>query len=908
MDMKERLLHLLRSLGMDAAAVVFFLLLSYVYFMTPLSQDMVLAGHDSDAAVSQGREQSDYREANDGETTRWTNAMFSGMPTYQIAPSYGATQFLARVSDIYGLGTHGVLLYVFAYLLGFYLMMRAFNFKVWMAALGAVVWAFSSYFFIIIAAGHIWKVMTLAYIPPTIGGLILCYRGRYLWGAAVTALFTAFQVLSNHVQMSYYFFFVMACIVAALGLGTVVRRKEKATMAEKAAQPDGLSLTERLTLGLTPARWLKATGVIVIAGLLGVAANLPNLYHTYDYAKYTMRGGSELTAAKQAAPQTDTEAVADNAAGSGEEQAGKGGLDYNYITQWSYGISETWTFLIPDFKGGGTGPAITAENYTDDDIQRLLPYVQAAGEVGIPQSQIPGINTYWGNQPFTVGPVYVGALVVFLFILGLFVVRGPLKWALAAATLISRFFAWGHNVPGVTHFLIDHLPMYNKFRTVSSALVVAEFTMPLLAMLALAEVLRRRRQLLSDLDGKIGVITAGVLTVGVCLFLWIAPSLAGSCLSDNESQMMALLTGHGVFTPDMAADYTSAIDAVRHGVLSASAGRSLLVLVVGLGIIAVAMFRPRVPKAAVCGGVLLVALVDMWGVNKQYLNDDTFQDPVVRSEQFGRKSHADELILADTAYYRVLDMSVNTFNDNTASYWHHNIGGYHAAKLQRYQDLIERHLSREMPHITDSLYTMAGDERLWQADSAATPVLNMLNMKYTIVVGNNGQRAVAVNPFANGPAWFVRHLTFVGGADAEMAGLSGLDTKQAAVADERFRDVLDGTALGEGSVAFVKYAPNELHYRTESRQGGVMVLSEIYYPGWTATIDGEEVPLGRVNYVLRALRVPAGSHEVVLTFRPTSVSTTNAIGFGAIAVILLLFFGSLAYAAVKYLKGKDHAA
>ena len=858
----------LKKSWLDVAMVVFFLLISFAYFHEPVSQGMVLGGHDSDAAIGQGREQVDYRETHDGETTRWTNSMFSGMPTYQIAPSYSAMQFLSRISSIYNLGTTGALCYVFVFLLGFYVMMRAFNFKPWLSALGAIVWAFSSYFFIIIAAGHIWKVMTLAYIPPTIGGLVLCYRGRLLWGGAVTALFTALQVLSNHVQMTYYFLFVMAFIVIAYG----IQAFRKNIPADE--------VLGNINFSLSPRSWLRATGVVIVAGLLGVAANLPNLYHTYDYAKYTMRGGSELTP------------VADGTASQAETQTKGSGLDYDYITQWSYGIDETMTLLVPDFKGGGSGGVITNDNMYDEPQQQLIQYLQPVQEYAQQHADqvksLPGLNQYWGDQPFTVGPVYVGAFICFLFLLGLFVVRGPLKWALAAATVVSLFFAWGHNVPAVTHFLIDHFPLYNKFRTVSSALVIAEFTMPLLGMLALAEVLRRR-DVWRSTRGKAGLGVATVLTAGVCLLLWLAPGVAGNCLSADESATMGTLAASGAFDSQFVGDYTACITAMRHSVLAASAGRSLIFLILSGAVLFAAIKFRNLPSWAACGILAVLSLADMWTVNRKYLNTDNFTDPVVRMDTF-TKTAADEQILADKdPDYRVISYAAgDPFNENTTSYWHKNVGGYHAAKLQRYQDLIERHLRTEYIGFYNQVRSVGGDLTQLNMDSIV-PVLNMLNTKYFIISND----LALTNPAANGNGWFVNSLKFVKGADAEMAGLTGLDTKHAAVADEQFREELDGSPLGGGSVKLTSYEPNELHYDITADKGGVVVFSEVYYPGWTATIDGQSAELGRVNYVLRALKVPAGTHKVVLEFRPTSVSTTNAIAAVAIGVILALFLTAL---------------
>lgn len=872
-----------RTILMDIAMVVLFLLVGFAYFQEPVSQGMVLGGHNTDASIGQGRELTEYYESHDGETTRWTNSQFSGMPTYQMAPSYSATQFLGKVAGIYELGMTGVMCYTFVFLLGFYILLRAFDFKPYLAALGAILWTFSSYFFIIIGAGHIWKVMTLAFVPPTIGGLVLCYRGKYLLGGAVTALFTAFQILSNHVQMTYYFGFVMFFIVLAY-LIQALRSKKKTDAAQNSGEAFPAT---RLSLS----RWAKATGVILVAGLLGVAANLPNIYHTYDYAKQTMRGGTELSPlpAKDAEPAEAT--AADKS----------GGLDFDYITQWSYGVDETLTLLIPRYKGGGSGePALTEENLYDDPQAQLLPYVQQLAQQGVPQP--PGVTQYWGNQPMTVGPVYVGAFVCFLFILGLFIVKGPMKWALAAATILSLVFAWGHNVPAVTHFLIDHLPMYNKFRTVSSALVIAEFTMPLLGIMALARIFQNR-EILRTTRGKAGFAAATVLSAGVCLLFWMFPSLAGNCISANEFPFMESIAE--VIGKDFAQSYTDALTAVRHSTLSASAGRSLLIIFISGIILFCAARWKRFPAWAACVLLGAVSLADMWSVNREYLNvEKNFTDPVAQTGKFLQKTPADELILRDKSYYRVLNLSTGqTFNENATSYWHHSIGGYHAAKLQRYQDLIDRQLVPEISSLGKGIFQEPGAEMALLADSLC-PVLNMLNMKYVILPGNGNNLVVACNDHANGNGWFVNNVKFVKGADEEMSALTGLDTKHAAIADEEFRHVLEGSPLGNGSVKLTKYEPNELHYDISSEKGGVVVFSEVYYPGWTATVDGEAVEVGRVNYLLRAIKVPAGNHKVVLDFHPATVATTNVIAYTAIAIVLLLFAGAVVFQFTRKIKNK----
>ena len=848
-----------KKIQADLLVVLIFLAVSVAYFISPLSEGLVLGGHDSVAAVGLGQEQKEYRATHGGETTRWSNAIFSGMPTYQTAPTYSATDTVSALSQIYGLGTghwFPAISYLFLYLLGFYILLRAFNFKPYLAALGAVLWAFSSYFMIIIAAGHIWKVMTLAFIPPTIGGLILCYRGKYLWGAAVTALFTAFQVMSNHMQMTYYFLFVMLFLVIAYFVDAIVRHK----------------------LG----SWLKATAVLAVAGVLGVAANLPNIYHTYEYAKESMRGKAELTpqpAAKGETAQKQTD-----------------GLDRDYITMWSYGIDETLTLLVPDYKGGGSQSILDRDGVEDlpgyDDFYQCAGQTQAAMQQANIQAYPPGVQLYWGDQPFTVGPVYIGAFVCFLFILGLFYVKGPVKWGLLAATLLSLLFAWGKNI-GVTDFFIDHLPMYAKFRTVSSALVIAEFTMPLLAVLCLYEI-SRNKQLFNltswkgaPLCKRIGLPVASVLTLGLSLLLWVAPGVAGDCISTADMQTFDMMRQSG-FPVDLIGRYMAAITSMHHAILSADALRSACIIVLGM-LVLWAYATDKLKGWMCCSLLALICLADLWQIDKRYLNDDSFTDETTQSEGFA-KSPADARILQDKSYYRVLNLSTggSPFNEttNATSYYHHSIGGYHAAKLHRYQDLIDRQLNAEIQHLADAINNAEGDMTRVPGDSVAA-VLNMLNTKY-IMFGKQANQVIE-NPYANGNGWFVRQLNFVKNADAEMAALGKLDTKHVAVADEKFRSTLEGTALDSGSVSLQQYAPNDLKYTVESAKGGLVVFSEIYYSGWTVTIDGKPAELGRVNYVLRALKVPAGKHEVQMTFRPASITTTNTIAYVALLLVVALF-------------------
>ena len=829
----------------DVLMVALFAVISLAYFWNPIMDGLVLTGTDHDAAVGSNVELSEYRKAHNGERTRWTNSLFSGMPTYQMSPSYDSTDTLSTIETVYQLGLPTVAGYVFMMLLGFYILLRAFDFRQWMAALGAILWAFSSYYFIIIAAGHIWKLLTLCFIPPTIAGMVLCYRGKYLWGIVVMGIFTGLQIFSNHIQMSYYFLPVMALMAVSPLLAS--------PKAEEAGAVDLLPATHG---GSRWTAWLKGTAAAIVGGLLGVCINASNLYHTYEYSKETMRGKSELTQkTKDAADQTNS------------------GLERSYITAWSYGIGETWTLLVPNTKGGASVPLSQSKTAMAKAKNEYRPLYQQLGQ-------------YWGEQPGTSGPVYVGAFVMFLFVLGLFIVKGPMKWALLVATILSILLSWGKNFMPLTDFFLDYVPMYDKFRTVASILVIAEFTIPLLAMLALKELCSNssRTNLRTPLLVSLG------LTAGICFLFWLMPDLFfGSYVSTVEEQGIQGLAQSGV-DQNTINDILTNLSDMRRAVFKADAMRSLIIILIGFGILLLyrAQKLKEVPMVA-C--LALLCLVDMWTVNRRYLNNDNFVRPRTTEQAFPL-TDVDQRILQDTGKdYRVLNMTVSTFNDNTTSYYHKSIGGYHAAKLRRYQELIEAHIQGEMQNIWSMAPEMASADSL-------LPVLNMLNMKYVILPLKDNGKVEVKNPAANGNAWFVNELRYVADADAELAALRGLDTKHVAVADNAFeavlgkagRHVADSTA----SVVLTSYEANELQYDVESADGGVLVFSEIYYPGWTCQVDGQDVPIGRVNYVLRAIHIDGGKHHVVLTFKPRSERITETIAYSALGLLALLFVGLLA--------------
>ena len=815
----------------DVVVVLVFAIISFAYFLVPVTQGKILFQHDASAGVGSAQELTEYQNRT-GETTRWTNSIFGGMPTYQMSPSYQSTDGLSQVMNAYHLWLPDNVWFLFAYLLGFYILLRAFDFRQTLAALGSIMWAFSSYFLIIIAAGHLWKVMALAYLPPMIAGIVLAYRGRYLSGFIVTALFTAFEIKANHVQMTYYYLFIILFMVIAY-LVKAVREKQ-----------------------LTG--FMKSTGVVAAAAVIGIAINLSSLYHTWQYQKESMRGKSELVK-KDAANQTSS------------------GLDRDYITQWSYGIDETLTLLVPDAKGGATVPLsknATAMAKADPQIQSMIPQLYDA----IPQ--------YFGTQPGTSGPVYVGAFVLFLFILGLFIVRGSMKWALLAATVLSVLLAWGHNFMGFTNFFLDYIPMYAKFRTVASILVIAEFTIPLLAALALKKIVDEPEVLTKQMKF---VYISLALTAGVALLIALFPGMMEPFISDQERQMITSIQG---MDGNTANTILSNIATMREAMVSADAWRSVIVILIGFALLFLyKMKKLRAEYMVICMAVL--CLVDMWQVDKRYLNDEMFV-PKSERDMPHQATSTDLAIMKDKSLdYRVLNLASNTFNENETSFFHKSIGGYHPAKLRRYQEMIDAYIAPEMQAAMQAIAAKNGN--MQEVDGAKViPVLNMLNTKYFILPLQGGATMPLQNIYAQGNGWFVDKINYVADANAEYAGLGKIDVRHEAVADKKFESVL-GKAQSNDSTAkvkLVKYEPNNLQYTIDSKNGGVVVFAEIYYPGWTATIDGQPAELGRVNYILRALNVKAGKHTVVLDFHPTSISTTETIAYIAIVILLLAIAGA----------------
>lgn len=838
--------------------IVIMAAIAFAYFYPDASQGNVLRQYDTQQGIAIGQEAKLYAEQT-GETTRWTNSLFSGMPTFQISPTYPSSHLYEWINTAYGLGLPQPANLVFMMMAGFFILLMCMRMRWYVALFGAIAYGFSSYFIILIGAGHIWKFVTLAYIPPTIGGIILAYRGRWLLGSSLAALFAMMQIASNHVQMSYYFLFVVAGVAVVF-------------------------LIEAMGGGRKQLRsWWIATGCLVAAGGLAVVANLPSLYNTYEYSKETMRGRhSELSAD---APQ------------NGQSTSG---LDRDYITQYSYGRAETFTLLIPDIKGGASVKPEKGSNrmLTLADLPQAKKMINS-GEIGALEGQyLEYMGQYFGEPEGTNGPVYVGALIFALFILGLIVVKGPWKWMLLALTLFSIFLAWGRNFIWFTNLMIDYMPMYAKFRTVESILVIAEFTMPLLGAMALQKIFSTPEGLKAYIKP---IAWAFGIPAALCLFALIFPGIYGDAVTSSDMQTDAYisqaLAAQGYGSQEISAfslrnpRIYQAVEDLRYGMVRADALRSLIFLVGGA---AVAFLYIIGRLRAVVGGIAFAALTltDLYTVNKRYLDHESFVPRSLTSGAPIAKIPADDVILSDTTqHYRVMD--IPRFYQAAPSYYHKAIGGYHAAKLTRYQDLINRHLS----HFPEG-----------QPDPSDWGVLDMLNARYIITPDGNA----VLNDSAFGNAWLVDNLVVAQNPDDEMAALSDIDLRTTAVTDTRNAEILassKGKTPGD-TIFLTHYAPNRLTYATTTQAGATAVFSEVYFPwGWKAEIDGEPVEIARVNYLLRAIPLPAGHHTVTMTFNPRSLHVTDTFAFIAILLIYACTACGIAFAGVRlYRQSSRHEA
>ncbi|KAF0194849.1 MAG: hypothetical protein FD166_3370 [Bacteroidetes bacterium] len=808
-----------RQLAPYFAAILIFLIIVMGYF-SPLLEGKKLRQGDISNWKGMSKEITDFR-AKTGEEALWTNSMFGGMPAYQISVEYNANQ--VRFFDkVFTLGLPHPAGMVFLYFIGFFILLLVLRVDPWIAIAGSLAFAFSSYFLVILEAGHNSKAHAIGYMAPVVAGIILTYRGRLIAGSLLTALFLALQLRANHLQITYY----LLILIVILGI---------------------FKLAEAIKNNTFPL-FIKATGVLIIAAVLAIATNITNLWATWEYGKETIRGKTEL---------------------SSEKENRTTGLDKDYATQWSYGTAESFSLLIPNAKGGASGSLGNNEKA----MQKADPEIAET---------VAGQNQYWGDQPFTSGPVYAGAIIVFLFILGLFVVRGNLRWWLLTATVLSIMLAWGKNFMPLTDFFLHYVPGYNKFRAVSMILVIAEFTIPLLGILALNEIFRQP-QIIKEKQ-KYFFLSLG-LTAGLALLFYLIPQTFFSFLSNAETT--AIASQKAQLEPGQLEQFNTIVfnlEKVRTSIFKADAIRSFLFILLSAALIWLYSMK-KVKGAILIAGITLLIAIDLIPVSKRYLNNDNFAGKSQVAVPF-QPTKADQLILKDTdPNFRVFNITVSAFQDASTSYFHKSIGGYHGAKLRRYQELIDHHLTNNNES-----------------------VLNMLNTKYFIYPDNNRQPAVQINMGAMGNAWFVKEVKFVDNADQEIDALTTFSPAQTAFVDKRFSKELQGLNIVPDSSAIIElreYQPNKLKYVYIAATEQLAIFSEIYYAkGWNAFIDGKPAPHFRANYVLRAMVVPAGKHEIEFRFEPTVFFTGEKISFAGSLLLILLLLGYAGNEIRRYMSKK----
>ncbi|MES2590578.1 MAG: YfhO family protein [Bacteroidota bacterium] len=824
-------------------AILLFIVLTYGYF-TPLLKDKVIVQSDMVSNAGMAKETNDFRDQNHEEAL-WTNSMFGGMPTYQISVRYpnNLTQYV-RTGITLGMKYPANI--VFTYLLGFFILLLVLKIDPWLSILGAIAFAFSAYFFIIIDAGHTTKALAIGYMAPVLAGVIMVNRGKYLIGGAMTALFMALELLANHVQITYYLFLFLLIFMAFEWIPRI-KTESKA--------------------------FLKCISVFTLAGIIAVGCNITNLWNTADYASATIRGASELTS----------------------DQGNKtSGLDKDYATQWSMGVSETMTLMIPGFKGRSSNLSVSESKNALKNVDRGM------------QESIAGTAQYWGDQPFTMSP-YSGAIVVFLFVFGLFIVEGRIKWALLTATIFSILLAWGKNFMPLTNFFLEYFPGYNKFRAVSMILVIAEFTIPLIAIIAVDKFLKQpdiftKKIKLAFIKKEITVKNAFFisfsLTGGLSLLYYLIPGLT-DFFGEGEYEKIydQIAKSNGA---DIAQKFMDNLETARINLFKSDALRAFLFST--LGAAAIWLFlKNKINKPILLLVMGILVFIDLVQIDRQFVNDTNFKSKQEAKVPFPLTPADNEILQDKDPNYRVLNIAVNTFNEAGTSYYHKSIGGYHAAKLRRYQDLIDKHIQNSIQDIIGTLKTNPNDSSL-RSTFAKQGVLNMLNTRYIIY---NREAAPLQNRYALGNSWFVNEIKMVKNADEEIKTIGEINPARSIVIDEKYKAELENFVLKQdasASIKMIEYKPNNLKYESNAASEQLAVFSEIYYnKGWNAYIDGELKPHFAANYVLRAMRIPSGKHSIEFKFEPKTYLTGEKISL----ISCLLLFAGIGISVFMAFKKKD---
>lgn len=819
----------LKSFYPYLVAFILFIVIAYAYFPA-LFEGKIVMQSDISSWRGAANEIIQFREQT-GEEPLWTNSMFSGMPTTMISTEYKGN-YLKNLYDSIFVGPRPAS-YLILGLVSFYLLLLAFGVNPWLSIVGALAFGFCSYNFQILQVGHNAKMVAISLMPMVLASVVYAFRKNRWLGAVFFGITLAFEIMANHPQITYY----LAFIVLFYGIAQLYKAvKEKALPA-----------------------FFKTATLLVVAVILAAATNVNHLWPTWEYGKYTMRGGSELTL--------------------NQTNQSKGGLDKEYATAWSYGIDETLNLLIPNFKGGASAGALSKESETYKFLKS-----QGASNTDQIVKQLP---LYWGNQAFTAGPMYMGAIAIFLFVLGLVLIKGPMKWWIVGISLLALFLGWGRNFMFLSSFFYDYIPLYNKFRVPSMMLIVLQLTIPLLGIYTLNKILNgdfEKKTLIKGLKISIGV------TGGICALFAILPGLAGSFISPADSQY-----------PDWIQQY---LPQDRESLLRSDAFRSLaFILLAGAVIWAWVIQKIKSTHVALVMGLLIIT--DMWTVDKRYLNNDHFVQQREFNNQYQPRP-VDKAILADKdPNYRVLDLAVNTFNDSHTSYHHKTIGGYSAAKLQRYQDIIDYFIYPEMQSIGQTLESSPTLSALEESLSKQK-VLNMLNTKYLIVQAN---AAPVNNKYAYGNAWFVKDYEFVATPDEELLGLKQIDPKETAVISKEFESVIQDKGFNfdeNATIQLTSYAPNKLEYKTSAANEQLAVFSEVYYPkGWNVYVDGNKTDLLRADYILRAMIVPAGEHTITFEFKPESYYTGARVSAISSSLLLLALLGGIIFYAIHYNRKKE---
>ncbi len=790
-----------------------FLVIAFFY-CTPVFEGKTLLGHDGESWAYSAKEARDFNETHNTPTL-WTNSMFGGMPTYQITMPKNYN-LLGYAQDLLQQLPTSVF-FIFLYLTCFYITLLCFGVNKWLSVIGSFAFTFASYNFIIIAAGHATKVVAIAYMAPLIGSIYLAFRRNKFWGALLTAVFLSLAIKSNHVQILYYTLFILLFF----GISEFIY-----SIKEKTIKP-----------------FFQTFGLLCLAAIIAIGMNATMLLTTYEYSQYTMRGKSNGL--------TITEA--------GKQQ----GLDKNYITQWSYGIDETMTLLIPNFKGGASVGTLSDKSETAKELQER-------GVKNISQTmQQFKLPLYWGNQPFTAGPVYFGAIVIFLFVVGTILLNNRIKWWLISAIILTLLLSWGRNFMPLTEFFIDYIPMYNKFRTVSMTLVATGFCVALISILALKELLSNE---VNKERKQKSLIIAASITGGICLLFTLIPTIAGDFISPLDKSQFQ---GEYAFLQE-----TLTLD--RANMLKNDAFRSFTFIIL---VFAVLYFYSlgKIKNRVLYTLLAVLIMADMLPICLRYFNHENFEYKNINNLK--KPSVADKYILKDNEYFRVLDATVDIFNDASPAYFHKNIGGYHAAKLRRYQEIVDVYLAKEIQGTLANATTINDIvDNLKQMN-----ILNMLNMRYLIY---NKDAQPIFNPHVNGAAWIVDNYKVVANADEEMLALGVENLKTTAIIDEKSAQKLSKITIDSTAKINIEiYEPNKLIYKSEALTEQIAVFSEIFYDkGWNVYIDGEKAEYFRANYLLRAMVIPAGSHEIIFKFEPQSFKIGNNIA-KASSILLIILLG-----------------